>query len=472
MVAVTTSGDTATRLPASSSCRAPADITLAFERHPDVESRQQLANARLAAAAEGAASRLSSDVRAGYRWDQEQRNHKNSNDALLAWSFEMPLNAAAERRVDQQSRAVLARQAEQDRAQQLAVLQRDYRALIDRRSELDSNQQFSRVRVAASEAAVQEREQRAVGLAGDTLEQLQQARYSRYTTAKALVEADAQRLYWYADFARFEPEACASANATGIADRGLYVWHSAALLASNEAGDGQSLLAQLAAAGYGRLLLSLAARQIASYTNNDADLRRLIAAARGHGMAVDLLLGDPGWLLPAGRAALLQTLRALSRLPFATLQLDIEPEQLENSTLTPGARLAALAETLRAVRAASAWPVGLSVHPRNLQVSLPGGQTFAQLLAGMDVEATLMIYAANVDRVVDIARAAVAGAPQLRWRVAVSSESTLGADESLQGLPEAERARRIAAIGGRLAGGNFGGVTLQPDPDSIWALKQ
>ena len=60
-------------------------------------------------------------------------------------------------------------------------------------------------------------------------------------------------------------------------------------------------------------------------------------------------------------------------------------------------------ETLRAVKAVSPWPVACSLHPRYL-TEPTGGAALGDRLTELGVAPTLMIYVANPQRVVAIAR--------------------------------------------------------------------
>ncbi|MGH8306496.1 MAG: hypothetical protein ACRETG_12895, partial [Steroidobacteraceae bacterium] len=342
------------------------------------------------------------------------------------------------------------------------------------------------------------------GLDGDTAEQLQRARLQRYNAAKELVASDQALVYWYAGWARFENSACrttagdatsqqrmqpgstpageaatvvpaaslragdargADPDAVRPADavrttRALYLWHSAAWLANAASGPGAREFAEMHSAGVGRLLISLDAAQMRRALAQPLPLVRAVRSTQEHGFRVELLLGDPEWILPAQRGTLLAIIRGLRSVPFDGLHLDLEPEQLDDDAERRTALLGSLAQTLAAASAASPWPVALSIHPRDLDAQL-GNASFAEVLRKLRVSPTLMVYVANPERAVAIARPLLGRYPQLSFSVALSLEKSLGPEESLWSYPEEERRRRIARVESQLTAANFTGLTLE-----------
>ncbi len=367
---------------------------------------------------------------------------------------------------------------------------------------LEQTAQFAAVRLAAADAAVEERGLRAVKLEGDVAEQLQRARIQHYGAAKALVEADRAMVYWYADWARFETTPCeaapgkagpqlhppddvTAARATSTAraaslrtaaqpldpgivqavtavaaNRALYLWRSAEWLRYAGTELGQHKFAQMHSAGIARLLISLDAGQMRRAMADPLPLVRAVRSTQEHGLRVELLLGDPGWIRPEQRGRLLAIIDGLKSVPFDGLHLDLEPEQIDSAPDKLPALLGLLAQTLAAASAASPWPLALSIHPRDLEVRV-GESSFAQVLLRLRVSPTIMVYVANPERAVAIAEPLLGHYPQLSFSVALSLEKSLGPQESLWSYPEDERRRRIARVETRLAAGNFSGLTLQ-----------
>ncbi len=184
------------------------------------------------------------------------------------------------------------------------------------------------------------------------------------------------------------------------------------------------------------ILLSLDGDQIRTFTADDraaSHLTRLLTTARRKGFRVELLLGEPSWILAQHRQSLLNIVQRLRSQPFDGLHLDLEPNQLSTAPERTPALLEGLIETLDAVRQLSPWEVALSIHPRYLLHPLGRG-TVADALARIGVRRVmLMVYVANPRRVVEIAGEIMKAHPDLRVGVAVSvePESVVGPGGSL-----------------------------------------
>ena len=241
---------------------------------------------------------------------------------------------------------------------------------------------------------------------------------------------------------------------------GVYLWNSQRLLAP-ETTDAE--LAALGARGVRRVLLSLDQGQIARARTaaGRASLTRVIETARKKGIETELLLGEPTWILDEHRAELLDIVRVLAALPFAALHLDLEPNQLDERSLGTEFLLEALLRTLGAARAASPWPLDLSIHPRYLGVAL-GDASFAERLEQAGVGAvTLMIYVANPARVREIAAPILGAHPRLRFSVAQSLEDSLPPEETHAPIGYAEFARRMEELAATFLEPNFERIVVQ-----------
>jgi hypothetical protein len=124
------------------------------------------------------------------------------------------------------------------------------------------------------------------------------------------------------------------------------------------------------------------------------------------------------------------------------------------------ALLGEFADTLAAATLASPWPIGISIHPRDLDVPVQG-TPFGVLLGRLRVAPTLMVYVSSPDRVVAIAAPLLQRFPDLSFRVALSLEDSLPRTESLRAFPDAERSRRIEQIESLLAAPNFVGLSFE-----------
>ncbi|MDR1888281.1 MAG: hypothetical protein LBQ81_02700 [Zoogloeaceae bacterium] len=172
-----------------------------------------------------------------------------------------------------------------------------------------------------------------------------------------------------------------------------------------------------------RLLLSFTAQEWAQVTQNPQRLQRLHLAARGRGITLELLLGEPNWVLPEGRSHLTRLLRQIPAGIFSMAHLDLERNQL------PPSQQAAWPEntlqTLREAVAASPVPVALITHYRELQLD------FVHALAQAGIrEVTPMIYVANAQRTIEITRQLPRMPKGLRLSIAQSMERALPREES------------------------------------------
>ncbi len=350
---------------------------------------------------------------------------------------------------------------------------------------VEADLQLAERRLRAAEEGVRERGLR-TSLEGDTLEQLQQARNLLYQVEQDYL--DAQHRDWNNRIAllelvpeatspeRAEPTADQSANrpepattiATPVDDapppgvNSLYVWQSDQLQAQAE--TEASFLSDLRAAGIDRLLFSLNREQIERLKEPDARKRFAdwLQRTRRAGFRLELLLGEPLWLLPRHRVGLMDILITLADLPFTGLHLDIEPHQLTpEQARTVDLRQEWLA-TVGAAKNLSPWPVGVSVHPRYFKPGKDGWRDFAPALAEIGVsEVILMVYASNPERVRAVAAPIMEQAPGLRFAVAQSVEPELSPSESHFQVGRRRFAERMAMLRRLLPPANCTGLVIQ-----------
>lgn len=134
-----------------------------------------------------------SDLRVGYARTHEPSSGQNGGAAVIIWSFDYPLGERDLWRAERMRTRLRATRAEIEFEQNSLQLQHDIALLGQREALADESLRLANRVLAAATSRVRERELRAAGLAGDVLEQLQQARYQRYRAALAVVDAQ-QRL--------------------------------------------------------------------------------------------------------------------------------------------------------------------------------------------------------------------------------------------------------------------------------------
>ena len=412
---------------------------------------------------------VQSNVQLSFQTQDQLSTGRHGGSAALTWWFQVPVEYGSQRRLLSEAASAQlasARLEYQLRRQELAE-QRS--ALITRLEVLRQARELAATRLAAEDAAVGERALRAQTLDGDVLERLQQAQAARYAAATGLVQAETDLVAWYGDWARFDTARCVSADAAAPretendsrrGDRALYVWKSAPWLTQADAAAADDKFAGLRAAGVTRILVSLDAMQMAQALSDPGTLADAVRRTHQHGISVALLLGDPHWILPQHRSDLIRIIAALRSVPFDALHLDLEPEQLAEPPQRTPALLGSLADTLAAATVASPWPIGISIHPRDLDVPVDG-TPFGILLGRLRVSPTLMIYVSNPERAIAIAAPLLQRYPDLTFRVAVSLEGSLPQAESLRPFSDAERSRRIGQIESQLTAPNFAGLSFE-----------
>jgi outer membrane protein TolC len=362
---------------------------------------------------------------------------------------------------------------------------------------------FAARRLQAAAERVRENRLR-TALEGDSLEQLQQSRFTYYQGAMDAVDAQARQWNYlaalleytagFADTHGKQRPAPAAAVTKGIdlsflsdgppAKRkeknsarqkapaepaarlaagvnSLYVWQSMQFRSRSETDP--DFLPRLQAAGVQRVLLSLNQEQIDALIDPSgrAAFADWLGQLHGRGIKVELLLGEPSWILPEHRSKLLKIITSLADLSFSGLHLDLEPDQL---AVTEGQGEALLKEWIASVEAAkkaSPWPLGVSMHPRYFQTK-KNAHDLGTILTRLGVsEVTLMVYVSNPDRVAQVVQPMLKRTPGIRFSVAQSVEPELPVQESHYRAGRAQFAARMSRLAGLINAPNFAGLVVQ-----------
>jgi outer membrane protein TolC len=330
---------------------------------------------------------------------------------------------------------------------------------------------FANQRLQAATERLRESTLRAAHWEGDTLEKLQQSRYAFYLAALDYIDAQTRQWSQQINLLEYQPQPAAVHPSNGTrqdptpmrqtAVKGFYVWEAHAL---REQSDTDPLFwKRLQRAGSDRLLVSLNPSQIEALAQ--PVVRDSFAAwlkqARSEGMAIELLLGEPLWMLPKHRGDLLKIVRALADLPFSGLHLDIEPDQLSPSAHELPYLLTEWLNSVRAVKNVSPWTLGVSLHPRYLL----GGENWPDIGNGLveigAKEVALMIYSSNPARVMDVATAILQRYPALSFLIAQSVEPQLSSQESHQSAGRQLFEERMEQVVKGLGLPNFRGLIVQ-----------
>ena len=130
--------------------------------------------------------------------------------------------------------------------------------------------------------------------AGDVIEQLQQSRLARYNAAKSILDAELAAR-------EMDSRMVGSLAGRRVTRRSFYVWSSGRTLSiARKRQRGFARACQIAS-HTNTLLLSLDAAQLDAYRKDPARLRAALDTAHRRGIRIELLLGEPTWLLPAQR---------------------------------------------------------------------------------------------------------------------------------------------------------------------------
>ncbi|MDR0214286.1 MAG: TolC family protein [Comamonas sp.] len=180
--------------------------------------------------------------------------------------------------------------------------------------------------------------------------------------------------------------------------------------------------------GTQRLLVSFTEEQLQRLTADEQarqGLEQLAQRARQRGIRLELLLGEPTWVLPKGRGNMLALLQKVQSMPFGMIHLDLERSQLPEAQQKDWGRN--VLDSLQEAVTQSRLPISLTTHHRELRE--PG---FLQALQKAGVkEVVPMIYSANAQSTVSAIRQLPPMPQGLDLAVAQSIEKELPSEESL-----------------------------------------
>lgn len=439
--------------------------------------RQQLDESRRLAGRPGSALQGSMTVSQGVVAQQGAPTAGRSTSVQL--DLALPVDSggvAAERRLNAARADEVAARLKYE-TEQLRI-QAD--ALWDGMREADVEVHIAQSRVDTSRELTREGLLRYGSLAGNTVENLQTGRLAYYRSL--LDELDAESQLAKRRIVAIGPAGGCARGATASRDEAvsssgahpatdsvlrMYAWNSRELLAADwtQAAFWDRFTSQ----GIRRLMLSLDSGQIrdaqAKRGQFQDRLQRFIATGASAGVSIDLLLGEPHWILADHRSGLISILQSLRDVPFDALELDIEPSQIAAETRRSAHDLQGdLLETIRAVAAVSPWPVSLSANYRDLtRDPAEAGRCYACALQSSGVkEIVLMTYVANPDRVAELVRPILRSAPTVSFAVAQSVEASLPSGESYRMDTRPEFANSMLRLTRLLdSEPNFSGIAVQ-----------
>ncbi len=180
------------------------------------------------------------------------------------------------------------------------------------------------------------------------------------------------------------------------------------------------------------------------------------------GIRVELLLGDPHWILPENRPHLLQIIQLLKTYPFDGLHLDLEPDQLTDHVSDD--LITEWILTIQAVQKISPWSVSMSLHPRYLKHMIHG-KPMGDILTELQLDyIVLMIYVPDIQKVSHKLGSLLKAYPNLFMALAqsVEPESILGTNSSYAHYPQEKFYQQMTQLEKLLEDyPNFIGVFIQ-----------
>jgi hypothetical protein len=203
-----------------------------------------------------------------------------------------------------------------------------------------------------------------------------------------------------------------------------YEWSDADLTQRRHAG---TLWTFLSAKHVNDVLDGFTSKDIArcSTAKGAAQENAMIASFAAHGVRVELLLGDPSWIVPSGYKSLTGILRALRAVKFAGLDLDLEPNEV--SGVPPATALADLAAAMRVYVRASTWPVSIDVNHIYADAAATKQYGYC-LMCGLQRDGVkhvnLMTYVSDPKTVVADVAPILAAYPSIEFTISQSVEST------------------------------------------------
>lgn len=422
--------------------------------------------------------------------DTDNLNRTDVGYGLVAGvNVQIPLSISSYRKADKNyANSTLKRLHTEYQAKQ-RQLQAQIDALFRRHDRLNELIGYQETRLAAVSEMLRERTLRMQKLDEDVIEKYLQALYEYYRVTMDYIDAQNEKWQIQNKLAEFieiqnepnppvdntaliEPlkkaslalnghtiESKGSAiNMQGLGGLSIYLWDSAGPIDSNSPSFWQRMSEQ----GIGRILLSLNQKQIDQYPLQPQRLNAFLKNARSQNIKVDLLLGEPSWMLSENRGQLLTIIRTLNQFDFDALHLDLEINQLDKS-LSQEMSFSYWLDTVKAAVTESRWPVAISSHPRYLQKNLAGFDCFVCKLHELGVEEiSVMIYVTNPDKVLKTVTPLMEAYPNVKFSVAQSIEKQLGPINSYASYAQDRFLEHMMKLQATLkVHDNFSGLVIQ-----------
>jgi len=260
----------------------------------------------------------------------------------------------------------------------------------------------------------------------------------------------------------------ATPQAVAQADPGYpltaYAWNADSVLDASSAPDfWDTLFSQ----HISRLLLSFNGAQLQALDSDGEFRPRLegfLQQAASHGVKVNALLGEPSWILPQHRSELVAIVTSLRNIAFSGIELDMEPNQLNELGLTAQGGLKQMVASAAAAVRAATIPVGVSVNLKYLEMPMSPCLACALQSAGVR-HITIMAYIANPDRVARRTVPILSANPDIAFSIAQSVEPLTSSSESYAKGTRAAFLSSMSRLSSLVNQQNFSGITVQSYDD-------
>ena len=203
---------------------------------------------------------------------------------------------------------------------------------------------------------------------------------------------------------------------------GTYAWSISDVMHRWHAGTLWTLLASKHVndilAGFDDAYIEKCSRQ-----KGAAEMNEMIAQSAQHGVRVELLLGDPSWIVPSGVANLENILKRLRAVKFAGLDLDLEPNEVKG--ISTVAAFKDLVASMHAYIAASPWAVSLDVNHIYVDAKAVRRYSYClmcELAAAGLTRANLMTYVSDPKTVVADVAPILTAYPSVSFSISQSVE--------------------------------------------------
>jgi outer membrane protein TolC len=409
--------------------------------------------------------------------------------AIAGVNVQVPFSVFSYRKADKNYASATLKRLNTEYQAKQRQLQAQTDALFRRYDRLNELIGYQEKRLAAVSEMVRERALRMQKLDEDVIEKYLQALYEYYRVTMDYIDAQAEKWQIQIKLAEFieiqnEPNTLVDNNTLieplkkaslalkgkkaeandghihmqGLNGLSIYLWDSVGPLGSSS----QSFWQRMSEQGIDRILLSLNQKQINQYQSQPDQLNNFLKNAKSQSIKVDLLLGEPSWMLSENRGQLLTIIRSLNQFDFNALHLDLEINQLEKSFSQEGAFNYWL-DTVKAAATESRWPVAISSHPRYLQKNLAGFDCFVCKLYEAGVgEISVMIYVTNTVNVLKTMTPLMKEYPNIKFSVAQSVEKQLSSENSYASYAQDTFLNYMMKLQTTLkAHGNYSGLVIQ-----------